>query len=183
MKIPAMLTVAAAAMVTLSACGSSMSSSNGGGGSAAGSNGSGNNVNAGASAGLHVASTSLGKILVDAQGHTVYTLSADSQNNSTCAGPCLSVWPAVSPGGHLPGVQLGSTGAQGGGSIATVNGMPVYTFIDDHAPGDVSGEGRNEFGGLWYAVSPTGQAVKSPQKATSGSSSSSGPATGGGYGY
>ena len=119
---------------------------------------------AGASAaGLAVANTSLGPVLVNAQGMTVYLLTADSPGMSSCSAPCLANWPAVSgvaTGG--PGVvaKVGQATTTGGASILTAGGWPLYTFVQDHAPGDVSGEGVQSFGGTWYAVSPSGQPVK-----------------------
>ncbi|MEO6822469.1 MAG: hypothetical protein ABI468_08545 [Candidatus Nanopelagicales bacterium] len=94
---------------------------------------------------------------------TVYLLTADSPGMSSCSAPCLANWPAVSgvaTGG--PGVvaKVGQATTTGGASILTAGGWPLYTFVQDHAPGDVSGEGVQSFGGTWYAVSPSGQPVK-----------------------
>jgi predicted lipoprotein with Yx(FWY)xxD motif len=44
-------------------------------------------------------------------------------------------------------------------SQSTYNGMPVYHYEDDKKPGDITGQGKNEFGGLWYLVSPSGQRI------------------------
>ncbi len=46
-----------------------------------------------------------------------------------------------------------------GKTQVTYNGHPLYTFTGDSNPGDTSGQGVNVFGGLWYAVSPSGQQV------------------------
>jgi hypothetical protein len=78
-------------------------------------------------------------------------------------------------------VATSRTTTPDGTAITTVAGHPVYTFSQDQNPGDVNGEGLNEFGGTWYAVSPSGQAVTSAgQSPSSGSSSTS---TGRGYAY
>jgi predicted lipoprotein with Yx(FWY)xxD motif len=171
MKIPSVIAVAATALLTLSACGNGSSSTVAHQAAA----------NTGGSAAIGVAQTSLGKVLVDGRGMTLYTLSADGQDHSTCATDCLQFWPAASPahGGKLS-VPLGRTTTPDGTAIATVAGHPVYTFSQDQQPGDVNGEGVNEFGGTWYALSPTGQSVTSAQAPSSGSSSST---TGRGYGY
>jgi predicted lipoprotein with Yx(FWY)xxD motif len=172
MKIPALMAVAAASLLTLSACGSSSSTTatpaGGGGASSAPATGSG----------LHVADTSLGKVLVDANGRTVYMFSPDSSGKSTCDSSCLQYWPPVAPGKAASTVtgKVASTSTTAGGKIATVAGWPLYTFIQDQQPGDVAGEGFNDFGGVWYAVSPSGQPVKG-----AGSSSSSSAPTRGGY--
>ena len=134
---------------------------------------------------LAVAHTSLGSVLVDSQGRTVYMLTADSANHSTCSASCLAYWPSVAVPGrlpqHVPGVTatVGSTALPSGGRTLTAGGWPLYTFVKDTKPGDVSGEGVVSFGGTWYAVSPSGQPVKTP----SGGSSGSGSSSGGGYGY
>jgi predicted lipoprotein with Yx(FWY)xxD motif len=117
-----------------------------------------------AASGLQVASTSLGKVLVNAKGMTVYVFSADSPGKSTCDASCLVYWPAVpalAKGAKPAGVTggLGSTTTPSGQPIETVAGSPVYTFVQDKAPGDVTGQGMNIFGGIWYAVSPSGQPV------------------------
>jgi hypothetical protein len=41
----------------------------------------------------------------------------------------------------------------------TYRGHPVYRFIGDSGPGQTHGEGLEEFGGLWYAVAPSGRAI------------------------
>jgi predicted lipoprotein with Yx(FWY)xxD motif len=173
MKVPAIAAVGLTALITLSACGSGSSSTSqavpkagSSGGPAAGS-------------GLHVASTSLGNVLVDAQGRTVYMFTPDSAGKSTCDSSCLQYWPPVAPGKAASTVtgKVASTTTTTGGRIATVGGWPVYTFIEDGKPGDVAGEGFSDFGGTWYAVSPSGQPVKSASTSSSGSA----PAQGGGY--
>ncbi len=87
-------------------------------------------------------------------------LSTDGPNHSTCSASCLQLWPAVAPGAHA-GVtaKVGSTATPSGTMTATVAGHPVYTFSGDQGPGDVNGEGLQDFGGVWYAVSPSGAAV------------------------
>ena len=166
MKIPTLVAVTATALLTLSACGSGSSSTTAQQ-PATGSGGGGNGR------GLSIASTSLGKVLVDSRGMTLYTLSADGQDKSTCNAQCLQFWPAVSPTKAAKlSVTTSKTSTPDGTAIATVAGHPVYTFSLDQKPGDVKGEGVSEFGGTWYAISPTGQPVTGAQSAPSGGSSS-----------
>jgi len=173
MKIPSLVAVAATALLTLSACGSGDSST--AAQSPASQNGDG-------AAGPGVTETSLGKVLVDSQGMTLYMLSADRRDHSTCATECLQFWPAVSPGSLDPiSPPTGDTATPDGTAVATVAGHPVYTFSLDHQPGDVNGDGVNEFGGIWHAVSPTGKPVTGA--ATSPSSSASAPSSSRGYAY
>ena len=177
MKTPALAALLAASAVTLAACGGGASGTTTGG---VGSTGGTTPATTSAS-GLHTATTSLGKVLVDAQGRTVYLLTADSRGTSTCGADCLVFWPAVAPGHAELAVPVGSTKTPDGTSTATVAGQPVYTFSQDHQPGDVNGEGINEFGGTWYAVTPSGQAAMPTSNAPSTGSSS--PSTGRGYTY
>jgi len=171
MKIPALTALLAGSALALAACGGASS------GTAAGSTTGGGGAGTPTSGpGLHVANTSLGKVLVDQHGRTLYLLTADGRNRSTCAADCLQFWPAAAPGHSKLSVPVATTQTPAGTPTATVAGQPVYTFSLDHAPGDVNGEGINEFGGTWYAVSPTGQAV---MPSTGGASSS--PSTSGGY--
>jgi len=127
----------------------------------------------------------LGPVLVDGKGLTVYLLTADSPGHSSCAAQCLQFWPPVSvpAGSSVPSVQgasapLAVTKATSGASMLTAGGWPLYTFAQDKAPGDVNGQGKKSFGGTWYAVSPSGMAVKATPKSPPATSSG-----GGGYGY
>jgi predicted lipoprotein with Yx(FWY)xxD motif len=177
MKIPVLAATLAGAAVVLTACGGAAS------GTTHGSSGSGVHPASSGGSGLHVATSSLGKVLVDGRGMTVYLLTADGRNLSTCGGDCLSFWPAVAPGHSKLGVPVGSTKTPDGTATATVAGQPVYTFSQDHAAGDVNGEGLKEFGGTWYAVSPTGQAVtgSGPTGGSSSGTTSGGSGPYGGY--
>jgi predicted lipoprotein with Yx(FWY)xxD motif len=137
---------------------------------------------AGASAGTTlklVKHGSLGKILVNGSGATVYIFTADSANKPTCTGGCASVWPPVTV---AKGVKpKGGSGISGLGTV-TIGGKhqvtwdkhPLYTYTLDTGPGVVNGNGVKEGSGVWYA------ATKS--KVSLASSSSSSGSTGG-YGY
>jgi predicted lipoprotein with Yx(FWY)xxD motif len=175
MKITALSAILGGSAVLLAACG----------GAASGTTASGTNPapTPTSGTGLHVATTSLGKVLVDQQGMTVYLLTADGRNQSTCGTDCLSAWPAVTAGHSKLDVPVNTTKTPAGTPTATVAGQPVYTFTNDRAPGDVSGEGLKAFGGTWYAVSASGQAVMASPSSSGSSSTSSGGAGpyGGGY--
>ena len=116
--------------------------------------------------------TSLGMIIVDAQGRTVYDFAADKTSASTCTGACAANWPPVpAPAtlpASLPGVPgtLGSTSGAGGTRQLTIAGHPVYTFAGDSAPGQTNGQGKVAFGGLWTVVSPAGAPEANPAGAT-----------------
>jgi predicted lipoprotein with Yx(FWY)xxD motif len=155
-KLAAMLGGPVLALM-IAACGSSGSSSSVGSGNGAGS------TAASSGAGVAVANTSLGPVLVNAQGMTLYLLTADSPGKSSCSAQCLVYWPAVSAaatGGPGVTAKVGRATTTGGAPILTAGQWPLYTFAQDQAPGDVTGEGVQSFGGTWYAVSPAGQPVK-----------------------
>lgn len=193
MKLVAFAALAAGSALALSACGAGMSGSSGAAQTGAGhtgvaQTGAGQTGAGQTGAGIHVATTSLGRVLVDGRGMTLYVLSADGRGRSTCSDQCLQFWPAAAhaAAGKLA-ISTGRTATPGGTAIATVAGHPVYTFALDHRPGDVNGEGVTEFGGTWDAASPTGLPVTAAHGA-SGASGSSGstsgsPTTGHGYGY
>jgi predicted lipoprotein with Yx(FWY)xxD motif len=134
-------------------------------------------------ASVNVRTTSLGKILVNAQGRTLYLFAPDKHGKSTCYGSCASYWPPLivsgkpTAGAGVKASLLGVTTRKDGKHQATYNGHPLYTYVADSAAGKTSGQGLNLSGGLWWVVSPAGQAVK---KTTSSTSSSGG--YGGGYG-
>lgn len=132
-----------------------------------------------------VTTSSLGKILVNGRGLTVYMFAGDSKDMSTCAGPCAANWPPVivksTSVTKAPGVtaKLGTTKRSDGTLQLTVNGWPVYTFMLDTAKGDLAGQGVKAFGAKWWVLSPSGVRIT---KATGAATSQ--PSTGaGGYEY
>jgi predicted lipoprotein with Yx(FWY)xxD motif len=118
----------------------------------------------GKAATLGVESTSLGKILDNGQGGTLYLFQADTGTKSNCSGACATNWPPLTStnptvGKGASASMVGTTKRSDGKTQVTYNGHPLYTFAGDSSPGDTSGQGVNAFGGLWYAVSPAGQQV------------------------
>jgi len=94
----------------------------------------------------------LGTILTDAQGFALYTFSMDHNGMSSCTGSCAAVWPALTvPAGTTPTAGTGVTGTvaavlQANGTYqVTYNGSPLYTFVSDTAPGQVTGNGVGGF--------------------------------------
>ncbi|SFS18170.1 Predicted lipoprotein with conserved Yx(FWY)xxD motif [Agrococcus baldri] len=114
-----------------------------------------------AAAALMVADSSLGEIVVDGEGMTVYMFDNDTQGGdaSTCEGECAANWPAVTTESDAPEVE-GVTGEVStitgidGGIQVTLNGWPLYYFAGDAAAGDVNGQGVNE---AWWVLSPDGE--------------------------
>jgi predicted lipoprotein with Yx(FWY)xxD motif len=113
--------------------------------------------------GVHTAETDLGSVLVDAEGFTLYVFTNDTEGTSTCYDDCAANWPAV-PGDTAIGADLdanlfGTSPRDDGTEQMTVNGMPLYRFTPDEAPGDVNGQG---VGGVWFVVGADGNMIEGP---------------------
>jgi predicted lipoprotein with Yx(FWY)xxD motif len=154
---------------TIAACGS------GGGANANGSSAPPKTTN-GQSATIGVANETLGKILVDSRGRTLYLFQKDSGMKSTCTGGCAVEWPPLratrkpTVGGGAKASAVATSTRSDGKPQVTYNGHPVYLFAGDQRPNDTNGQGVNAFGGLWYALSSSGNEVTtSAGSANSGS--------------
>ena len=118
---------------------------------------------AAAAADLKVADSKSGQIVVDGKGMSVYYYTKDVKDSGTsaCTGGCLDAWPPVLATADTPTVD-GVTGTVGtiatpdGKKQLTINGMPVYYYAKDLAPGDITGQG---VGGVWYLVAPSGDMI------------------------
>ena len=117
---------------------------------------------------LQLRKTSLGKILVNGRGFTLYEFTRDKKNMDACAGVsgCSSVWPALTSSSKAmagPGVKaslIGSIALPHGGRQVTYAGHPLYTYVGDEGPASTDYVGASQFGGRWFAVSAAGKAVK-----------------------
>ncbi len=112
-----------------------------------------------------VQSSKLGRVLVDANGRTLYLFEKDKGTMSACSGPCASGWPpdfttgAPQVGSGATGSLLGTTKRTDGTTQVTYKGHPLYYFVGDKQPGDVNGEGLNAFGAKWYVLAPSGNKI------------------------
>jgi predicted lipoprotein with Yx(FWY)xxD motif len=120
--------------------------------------------------------SSLGTIVVNGKGMTVYAFDKDSPGSATsaCTGECVDEWPAVTSTTDQPKVdgvigKVGTVAGTNGAKQVTLNGMRLYTYHDDNEPGDTEGQGKE--GGIWWVVSPDGKKITDS------------PDTGGGGGY
>jgi predicted lipoprotein with Yx(FWY)xxD motif len=128
-----------------------------------------------------VANSSLGRILVDSAGRTLYLFKADSAMKSACTGACATAWPPLlatgmpTAGPGLTASKLGTITRSGGEHQVAYNGHPLYLFIKDQKPGQTSGQGVTAFGATWFAVSPAGNQISSHHGGHGSGSSSSHP--------
>lgn len=108
---------------------------------------------------------SQGTYLVDGQGKSLYLFVADKGSTSSCEGPCATVWPPLTVADKAnagPGVNasmLATSNRPDGTKQVTYAGHPLYYFAPDRAAGDTTGQGVNNFGGLWWLVAPNGTAI------------------------
>lgn len=133
-------------------------------------------VPAGASAPAHAAAaqkltlrhTSLGSILVDASGFTLYRFSKDTGMQNTCISnrECAATWPALTSSGRPtagPGVKaslISTIAIAGGKRQVTYAGHPLYLYEPASERGETSYVGVRAFGGTWFGVSASGGNVK-----------------------
>jgi predicted lipoprotein with Yx(FWY)xxD motif len=97
--------------------------------------------------------------LVGPTGLSLYTFANDTEGASNCSGQCLVNWPALTvPEGLEPsavddaGGELDTiTRADDGTIQITYNGLPLYYYVNDHVPGDTTGDG---VGGVWDLAAP-----------------------------
>jgi predicted lipoprotein with Yx(FWY)xxD motif len=137
----------------------------------------------------------LGAYLTGGSGMTLYVLTQDTPDTSTCTGTCATNWPPLTAASGA--AVTGPTGATG--SFATIdrsdgtvqvtyNHMPLYYFAGDSAAGDTNGQGKN---GVWFvaplsgsvpsagasaaaSVAPTDTSATSPSPAASAAASVAG---------
>jgi predicted lipoprotein with Yx(FWY)xxD motif len=103
-----------------------------------------------ASASLAAGNTSVGSVLVDSRGMTLYTYTEDQPGESHCSGMCADYWPpALAAAGAQPSGDIGLVTLEDGRKQWAYKNMPLYTYVKDKAPGDATGEGAE---GEWYVV-------------------------------
>lgn len=124
-----------------------------------------NNDNA-VNAEVNLADTDLGSILVNGAGLTLYAFTDDTNGISTCYDDCASAWPPltgqIAVGAGLDASTFIGVARDDGTSQVVTGGFPLYTFVGDGAPGDVTGQGS---GGVWFVVSADGSLVTGAQVA------------------
>lgn len=89
-------------------------------------------------------------VMVDSAGMTVYTFDKDTafSGKSACNGPCIALWPAVPATGTLQGDYSVVTRDDGSKQLA-YKGKPLYLYIKDQKPGDVTGDNVKD---VWHVV-------------------------------
>jgi predicted lipoprotein with Yx(FWY)xxD motif len=125
----------------------------------------GQTARASAKSTVEVRSTHLGRILVDAQGQTLYLFKKDSGGKSACTGECAKFWPPLRASGKptagrgVTASKLGTIRRSDGKPQVTYKGHPLYTFLKDTKPGQTNGQGLTAFGASWFTLSPAGSQI------------------------
>jgi predicted lipoprotein with Yx(FWY)xxD motif len=99
----------------------------------------------------------LGKILTDKDGKTLYFFTRDVAGTSVCTGTCLATWPifaapniaSLKLDAGLSAADFKSITRSDGATQTTYKGWPLYYYKDDLVAGDAKGEG---VGTRWYAA-------------------------------
>jgi predicted lipoprotein with Yx(FWY)xxD motif len=117
------------------------------------------------SATVSVHKTTLGMVLVAANGHTLYLFRKDRNDTSACSASCAKFWPPLitrskpTAGMGVKASLLGTTRRSNGSMQVTYNRHPLYTYALDKGAGQTKGEGVAAFGAKWYALSADGTAI------------------------
>jgi predicted lipoprotein with Yx(FWY)xxD motif len=115
-------------------------------------------------------SATLGTVLVNSQGMTLYHLTGEGNGKFICtSSACLSVWHpvAVPASGTTGGIgSLTVVKRPDGTSQVAYSGEPLYTFTSDTSPGEAKGQGLKDVG-TWTTVTIAPAAQPSTTTSTS----------------
>jgi predicted lipoprotein with Yx(FWY)xxD motif len=94
--------------------------------------------------------TAAGTVLADPKGMTLYTYDKDEPGKSNCVDQCAVNWPpAMATASDKPVGDLTIITRPDGTMQWADEGKPLYTFIQDKKPGDITGDKMKD---VWHAV-------------------------------
>ncbi len=102
--------------------------------------------------GVSTQGSKLGTVLTDAKNMTLYYFDKDVVGKSNCNGKCATAWPPL-----MAGDSAKATGdftivvRDDGGKQWAHNGLPLYRWVKDKAPGDTTG---HRFKNVWTVAQP-----------------------------
>ncbi|MFU2328317.1 Secreted repeat [compost metagenome] len=89
-------------------------------------------------------------MMVDHKGMTVYTFDKDSGGKSMCNDDCAKNWPPMmAPAGAKAEGKFTPIKRDDGTMQWAYDGKPLYTFVKDKAPGDMTGDKMKD---VWHVV-------------------------------
>lgn len=108
-----------------------------------------------------------GTVLFNGNHRAIYLFTKEQPGSRpACFGACARAWPPVltrdaprAGAGAVPS-RLGSVSRGDGSRQVTYRGRPLYFYIGDTAPGEITCQDVYEFGGDWLLVAPNGRAVQ-----------------------
>jgi predicted lipoprotein with Yx(FWY)xxD motif len=114
---------------------------------------------------VKVMRTRYGRILVNGNGRALYLFTRERGTTPRCYGPCADAWPVFYARGRVRAGrganrrQIGTTRRRDGRRQVTYKGHPLYYYVTDRKPGQVTCQDVVEFGGTWLVVAPSGNAI------------------------
>jgi predicted lipoprotein with Yx(FWY)xxD motif len=122
----------------------------------------------------------LGKIVVNSRGFTLYHNTKEKKGLIKCTGSCTAVWPPLIVGKPAPvkaghGINLAKLGKikrPDGRFQVTYYGQPLYRYAPDTKAGQIGGEG---IGGIWFALKTNGALAKTTSGTTTNTTTSTIP--------
>ena len=91
-----------------------------------------------------------GEVYADQRGMTLYTFDKDSAGTSNCDGDCAVKWPPLmAPEGATAEGSFAPIARSDGSMQWAMDGKPLYTWAEDTAPGETTGDG---VGGVWHVA-------------------------------
>ena len=122
---------------------------------------------AGTAADVGVHPSAYGSVLVDGGGRALYAFTRERPGTRpACYGACAVAWPPLLTKGRprgMPGVDqadLGSVRRRDGTRQVTLRGRPLYLYVHDTQPGQVTCQDVLEFGGRWLVLRGSGRLVR-----------------------
>ena len=108
-----------------------------------------------------------GDILTDGKGRVLYLFTKERTKKARCYRNCATAWPPFltkgkpTPGKGTDPKLVGTTKRRNGKRQVTYNGHPLYYYVTDDQPGEITCQDVFEFGGRWLLVQPGGRPERS----------------------
>jgi predicted lipoprotein with Yx(FWY)xxD motif len=106
-----------------------------------------------------------GDVIYDGKGRALYLFTKEKGKKSRCYGNCARAWPPFYANGKptagtgADADLIGTTKRRKGRRQVTYNGHPLYYYVTDTEPGEITCQDVFEFGGTWFVVDPKGNAI------------------------
>src|SRR5262249_54460663 len=105
-----------------------------------------------------------GPIVVSDEGYAVYMSDSDDQDppKSVCYNACTKKWIPLLTSGEvtlddaIPSGVVGTLKRWDGGTQLTLRGWPLYLFVNDKQPGDITGHNKALH---WQVLAPDGKPI------------------------